>query len=478
MTDTSTDTPRVDRLIYLDPNTVAVHPNVRHDLGDLADLTRSVKAIGVRVPTVVVRGQGDEYLLLLGQRRHAAAIAAGRPLPALVTDDVDEAERIVSQLAENQYRKDLTPSQEGGAYEQLSVLGLSDAAIAKRTGTTKRRVQSARQVAGSEVASAVAHRYALDLEQAAVVAEFGDDAEAVKTLTVAAKESPGQFPHVASRLRQDRERTQQRMAAVEALAAAGVTVLESSSDNPAATALWNLCDGEDDAEITPEAHSACPGHAAVVPEHTPDRPRYFCLDPDAYGHRNRYANSRRPAGGAMTDEQKVERRLVVENNKQWRAAEPVRREYVRGLLTRKAAPKGTLRYAVGEVMAAPERVGDGKDEMLAALLGAEAERGWGRRVGPAHAARASEARLPLVLLAQVSADREQTMDVHTWRRRDQAAARYLSFLASTGYQLSDIEQQVVNEGSADQGADTGDRHDNGQDDPWTDDAELEDDDSA
>lgn len=34
MTDTSTDTPPVDQLIYLDPNTVTVHPNVRHDLGN------------------------------------------------------------------------------------------------------------------------------------------------------------------------------------------------------------------------------------------------------------------------------------------------------------------------------------------------------------------------------------------------------------------------------------------------------------
>lgn len=249
----------------------------------------------------------------------------------------------------------MTPAEEGAAYEQLSVLGLSDTAIAKRTGTTKKRVQTARHVANSEVASAVCHRYALDLEQAAVVAEFGDDRQAVKTLTVVAKENPGQFTHVASRLRQDRELTQQRAVAVEALTEAGVTVLESSSEHPTATPLWKLCDSEDDGEITPEAHSGCPGHAAVVPEHSPDSPRYLCLDPDAYGHRIRYSDNRRPAGGAMTDEQKAERREVVENNKQWRAAEPVRREYLRGVLSRKTAPKGTLRYAVGEVLAAPGR---------------------------------------------------------------------------------------------------------------------------
>ncbi|MDP9402957.1 MAG: ParB/RepB/Spo0J family partition protein [Actinomycetota bacterium] len=262
------------------------------------DLTRSVKAIGVRVPTVVVRGEGDGYLLLYGQRRHAAAIAAGQPLPALVTEDVDEAERIVNQLVENQHRKDLTPGEEGAAYEQLSVLGMSDAAIAKRTGTTKRRVQSARQVAGSDVASAVAHRYALDLEQAAVVAEFADDAQAVKTLTGTAKDKPGRFPHVASRLRQDRERVQQWAATAEALAAAGVTVLESSRDHPTATPLWNLCDGEDDAEITPELHSGLPRPRRRGAASTLLAARATSAStPTPTVNRNRYGDNPRPAGG-------------------------------------------------------------------------------------------------------------------------------------------------------------------------------------
>jgi hypothetical protein len=39
---------------------------------------------------------------------------------------------------------------------------------------------------------------------------------------------------------------------------------------------------------------------------------------------------------------------------------------------------------------------------------------------------------------------ETSMDVHTWRQhRAEAEARWLKFLASTGYQLADIEQQVI-----------------------------------
>jgi hypothetical protein len=49
-----------------------------------------------------------------------------------------------------------------------------------------------------------------------------------------------------------------------------------------------------------------------------------------------------------------------------------------------------------------------------------------------------------VLLAQVAAAREQSMDVHTWRSTNaQAEARWLNYLAGTGYPLSPIEQTVI-----------------------------------
>ena len=51
-------------------------------------------------------------------------------------------------------------------------------------------------VAGSQVATAVTATYDLALDQAAVIAEFDGDAEAVKALTVAAVEDPAQLAHV------------------------------------------------------------------------------------------------------------------------------------------------------------------------------------------------------------------------------------------------------------------------------------------
>ena len=90
----------------------------------------------------------------------------------------------------------------------------------------------------------------------------------------------------------------------------------------------------------------------------------------------------------------------------------------------------------------------------------------GRTAGPALEAKASDARLPLVLLAQVAAAREQSMDVHTWRQSTATAeARWLTFLAGTGYPLSAIEQTVIDKAGANQDSDEAVVDQPAQDDP-------------
>jgi ParB family chromosome partitioning protein len=439
--------PKKPTLINLDPATLKVHPNnVRRDLGDLRPMVRSVRERGVLVPLLVVP-DGDDHMVIFGHRRQQAAIQAERDeVPCIVRHDLEgDAEQIAAMVIENIHRAPLTAGEEAAAYEQLAGFGLSDTAIARQTGTTRNHVAKARKVAASDVASTAADRYDLTLDQALVLAEFEDDAQAVRDLTVTAKKNPGQFPHVASRLRQDREAAAVHATAVAALTDAGVTVVDRDALRrcETATSLRDLTDSDDGTPIDPGDHLACPGHVAFVAEHRPDDPDFYCLDPDGNGHRNRYQRSGRPAATPMTDEAKAERKEVIDNNKAWRAAEPVRREFVRALLARKTAPKGTLRFAAVEVLTDPEAVGRGGEDLMADLLGTSAGTGWRRHAGLSQAAKASEAQLPLVLLAQVAADREQGMGVHTWRNRDVRAARWLGFLAGVGYSLSDIEQQVI-----------------------------------
>jgi ParB family chromosome partitioning protein len=430
------------KLIELDANTITVDENVRRDLGDLRGLTRSVKELGVLEPAVVV-ADGDGYRLLFGQRRRAAAIAAERTLPCIVATTGDEAHRIAAQLAENFHRKDLTPGEEAAAYAQLAMLDMSDTAIARATGVSRNRVTTARKVGESEVAVTVADRYDLTLDQAAVIAEFADDTEAVKALTVAARTEPGRFPHIASRLRQDRQDQDAHTAAVAALTEAGVTVVDTRPTG-AAHSIRSLTH-DDLHPISDEAHAKCPGNVVFVPFHSPDAPEHYCLDPEGNGHRSlsNHNGATAPTPTPMSEDEKAERREVIENNKAWRAAEPVRRDWIRSLLTRKTPPKGTLRYVTEAILTRPDRVGDGKEDLLADLLGQDAPTTYGRSVGAGHVTKASDTHLPLALLAQVAADHEQTMGVHTWRHPDTSTAGWLSYLASTGYSLSEIEQHVI-----------------------------------
>ena len=198
-------------------------------------------------------------------------------------------------------------------------------------------------------------------------------------------------------------------------------------------------------------------------------PTYACVDPQTYGHRNRYGTG---GENKLPEEAKAERREVIENNKAWRAAEPVRRDHIRTLLTAGKVPKGTLRFVTAEIMADPAEIGRGPDDLIAELAGITAEATdtslyqWGRTAGPALEAKASDARLPLVLLAQVAAAREQSMDVHTWRQTTATAeARWLTFLAGTGYPLSAIEQTVIDNAGANQDPDEALVDEPAQDDP-------------
>ena len=285
----------------------------------------------------------------------------------------------------------------------------------------------------------------------------GED-DAVKQLVLTAKRNPGAWDHTVSRLREDRKAAAAFAATVRRLTDAGVAIIEHPARGQGPVGLDNLVDGDGNV-LDAESHATCPGHAAAVSEYRPDDITYYCVDPTGNGHRGRWAGAVTTptvVGGKMTEEAKAARREVIENNKQWKAADPVRRAWIRDLLARKTPPKATLRFAVSEVLAEPDRVGDGKDALLADLLRKPEPHGWGRSVGAAAAAEVGEARLALVLLAQVAADREATMNEGTWRNANPSAARWFSFLASTGYTLADIEQRVVNDA---QGTTTqGDRH--------------------
>jgi ParB family chromosome partitioning protein len=442
-TDQSADT-EGHVLVWRRPADLAAHPlNVRHDLGDLTGMVKTIRTVGVIQPFVIVP-TADGEKVLAGHRRLAAAVEAGTELvPCYVRPDLaDDVTQVTAMLVENGQRRDLSVTEEAQGYQQLAAFELSAAQIAKATGQKLGHVKTALTVAGSDVALAVTDRYDLTLDQAATLAEFADDADAVKDLTVTAKRDPRGWDHVVSRLRQDRADAQAAAELVAQLTEAGVTVVDRNDLADAAVSISDLLD-TDGNRITPEGHATCLGHmAAVVKDWSGVGAAYFCTDPLGHGHADRFKN-RSAAAAPMSDEQKEERREVVANNRAWRAAQPVRHEFVKSLVARRTPPKGTLRWVTEAVVTSPSQLEKADEDFLAALCGTKPGTHWQRTSGPSAAAAATDARLPLVLFAQVAGAVEKSMEHPCWRNSSAEQARYLTFLAEVGYATSEVEQLVI-----------------------------------
>lgn len=115
------------------------HPqNPRQDLGDLTELTDSIRAKGI-IQTVLVMPhptiEGD-YQILMGHRRVAAARAAGlEAVEAFIASaDLTETEQLEIMLTENLQRTDLTKSEELQGVQALFELGKTAKEVAKGIG--------------------------------------------------------------------------------------------------------------------------------------------------------------------------------------------------------------------------------------------------------------------------------------------------------------------------------------------------------
>lgn len=146
---TTTDTEVVSvepELCWLNLTDMAPHPdNPRVSLGDLTELTRSIRSHGIIEPLVVLPANDQGvYLIVAGRRRHAAGLKAGiTDVPAVVRP-MTTIEVIEAGLSENGNRTDLTVGEEVRAIERLMSLdeGVTPAKLCKRIGRSQAWVRS------------------------------------------------------------------------------------------------------------------------------------------------------------------------------------------------------------------------------------------------------------------------------------------------------------------------------------------------
>ena len=119
------------------------HPeNPRKDLGDLSELTESIKKNGIyQNLTVVADLKRQKYLVVIGNRRLEAAKAAGLVALPCVISDMDHREQIATMLEENMQRQDLTVYEQAQGFQMMMDLGYTPKEIGEKTGFSEKTVK-------------------------------------------------------------------------------------------------------------------------------------------------------------------------------------------------------------------------------------------------------------------------------------------------------------------------------------------------
>lgn len=118
------------------------HPdNPRKDIGDIAELTDSIRKNGIMQNLTVIPKDGC-YWVLIGNRRFEAAKNAGlSELPCKVVDGLTPSEQLGIMLEENMQRNDLTVIEQAQGFQLMLDMGETIESIAKRTGFSQKTVK-------------------------------------------------------------------------------------------------------------------------------------------------------------------------------------------------------------------------------------------------------------------------------------------------------------------------------------------------
>jgi ParB family chromosome partitioning protein len=136
---------RMIALDKLDPNP----DQPRVEIGDLEELTSSIKDKGVLEPLLVKPSKlGGRWMIIAGERRWRAAREAGiREVPCI---EMDVDDRAVAEIAliENMQRKDLTPWEEADGLRALcDRFGYTHEEAAQKVGKSRSTITEALSIA-------------------------------------------------------------------------------------------------------------------------------------------------------------------------------------------------------------------------------------------------------------------------------------------------------------------------------------------
>ncbi|MCL4387109.1 MAG: ParB/RepB/Spo0J family partition protein [Patescibacteria group bacterium] len=107
---------------------------------DLRDLANSIKVHGIIQPLVVTK-EGEDFILIAGERRLKAAEIAGLKEVPVIFRETKDIEKLEIALIENIQRADLNPLEEATAYKKLlDAFSLTQEEVARKVGKARSTV--------------------------------------------------------------------------------------------------------------------------------------------------------------------------------------------------------------------------------------------------------------------------------------------------------------------------------------------------
>lgn len=235
-----------------------------HDDGErrLAELADSIREFGVIQP-LLVREEGtlpdgrQQYAIIAGGRRHAAALRAGLALVPVVIRGEESTRIRILQLVENLQRQNLSPLDEARAYQELIDLeGLNPPALADRLHVSAQHVRDRLRVLADQVLADAVERRQISNTAAREIMKLPDEeVQRFRDRVVAG----------------ERLQTNDVAAARARLAAEGVINPRRKggrpTEPPAPAGEQTALTGADTPEQTPFVPGSLEGDATPVPAH-------------------------------------------------------------------------------------------------------------------------------------------------------------------------------------------------------------------
>ncbi len=139
-----------EKLVMIDISEIYPNKdNPRKDIGDIKELTKSIKKNGLMQNLTVVPGHWENelaytngYTLLIGHRRYAAAKAAGlTEVPCRIISGMDKKEQVSTMLEENMQRADLTAYEQAEGFQMVMDLGYTEKDLVTKTGFSEKTIK-------------------------------------------------------------------------------------------------------------------------------------------------------------------------------------------------------------------------------------------------------------------------------------------------------------------------------------------------